>query len=129
MNIVLDTNVLVSALWSPGRKPGSIVNAAIVGRFVLCYDFRIVGEYERVLSYPKFGFHKSEIDALLEPLLRQGLCVVAEPLPEVPFTDETDRKFYEVARYCGVPLITGNIAHFPAEDAILSVADFCARYL
>ena len=38
MNIVLDTNVLVSALWSPGRKPGEIVAAAIMGCFNLCYD-------------------------------------------------------------------------------------------
>ena len=33
MNIVLDANVLVSALRSPGRKPGEIVAAAIMGRF------------------------------------------------------------------------------------------------
>ena len=35
MNIVLDTNVLVSALWSPGRKPGEIVGAAIAAGIVV----------------------------------------------------------------------------------------------
>lgn len=129
MNVVLDTNVLVSALWSPGRKPGAIVSAAIADRLKLCYDFRIVEEYERVLRYPKFGFLDSEIAALLEPLLRQGLSVVAPPLKAVPFTDETDRKFYEVARYCGAPLITGNLAHFPDDGTVVTVAEFYEKYL
>ena len=26
MNIVLDTNILVSALWSPGKNAGEILN-------------------------------------------------------------------------------------------------------
>lgn len=129
MNIVLDTNVLVSALWSPGRKPGEIVSAAIMGRFHLCYDFRIVEEYERVLRYPKFGFYESEIAALLEPLLRQGLSVVPEPIMDVPFPDESDRKFYEVARFCRVPLVTGNTAHFPKDETVLTVAEFYDRYV
>lgn len=129
MNIVLDTNVLVSALWSPGRKPGEIVAAAIVGRFNLCYDFRIVEEYERVLRYPKFRFQEWEIAALLDPLLKQGLSVVPIPLPQAPFIDETDRKFYEVARFCSAPLVTGNTAHFPKDGTILTVAEFYERYM
>lgn len=129
MNVVLDTNVLVSALWSPGRKPGEIVSSAIAGRFNICYDFRIVEEYERVLRYPKFDFSAWEIAALLEPLLRQGWSVTPVPLPEVPFTDETDRKFYEVARFCDAPLITGNRAHFPMEPGILTVSEFYGRFM
>ena len=129
MNIVLDTNVLVSALWSPGRKPGEIVGAAIAGRFKLCYDFRILDEYERVLRYPKFRFREWEIRALLEPLIQNGLSVVADPLPQVPFTDPSDRKFYEVARYCGAPLVTGNLAHYPEEAQVMSVARLYERYM
>ena len=129
MNVVLDTNVLVSALWSPGRKPGEIVNAAITGRFRLCYDFRILGEYERVLRYPKFRFQEWEIRALLEPLVKDGLSVVAEPLPQIPFVDESDRKFLEVARFCNAPLVTGNLAHFPQDKLVMSVAEFYDRYM
>ena len=129
MNIVLDTNVLVSALWSPGRKPGQIVTAAILGRFPICYDYRVAEEYERVLRYPKFGFRESEINALLDPLLRQGISVIPTPLPYVPFIDESDRKFYEVARFCRAPLVTGNTAHFPRDEHVLTVAEFCDRYI
>lgn len=129
MNVVLDTNVLVSALWSPGRKPGEIVTAAIAGRFALCYDFRILGEYERVLRYPKFRFEEWEIRALLEPLVKNGFCVVAEPITDVPFSDESDRKFYEVARFCRAPLVTGNLAHFPEDPLVMSVARFYELYM
>ncbi len=129
MNIVLDTNVLVSALWSPGRKPGAVVSAVIAGRFTLCCDFRIVEEYRRVLRYPKFRFREWEVGALLEPLLKQGFSVVAPPIMDVPFPDELDRKFYEVARFCQAPLVTGNSQHFPKDETVLTVAEFVDRYL
>lgn len=64
-----------------------------------------------------------------DPLLKQGLSVVPIPLPQAPFTDETDRKFYEVARFCGAPLVTGNTAHFPKDGTILTVAEFHERYM
>ena len=129
MNIVLDTNVLVSALWSPGRKPWEIVNAVLTRRFRLCYDMRIVGEYERVLRYPKFQFQEWEVRALLDPMVRAGLPVSAPTLKDVPFTDESDRKFYEVARHCNAPLVTGNLAHFPQDETVISVAEFHRRYM
>ncbi len=145
MNVVLDTNVLVSAAWSPGRNAADILEAVFSGRFVPCYDGRILEEYERVLRYPKFGFSEWEIDAVLAPVVKYGISVVvnadltgsdfkeaglAEAARNVSFErDESDRKFYEVAKYCHAILITGNKAHFPQEDFILSPAEFCQRYL
>ncbi len=130
MNVVLDTNVLVSAVWSPGRNAYNILNAAFAGRFILCYDHRILEEYERVLRYPKLGFTAQEVNAVLDPLLKNGFSVVAEPIAEVSFArDETDRKFYEVAKHCRAVLISGNLAHFPPDPDILSPAEFCRRYL
>ena len=90
MNIVLDTNVLVSAVWSPGRNAGSILNAVFTRRFTPCYDHRILEEYDRVLHY---------------------------------------RKFYEVAKFCHAILITGNGKHYPEEPDILTMSEFCERYL
>ncbi|AEF80338.1 hypothetical protein [Leadbettera azotonutricia] len=43
-------------------------------------------------------------------------------------TDETDRKFYDVARYCGAFLITGNTRYFPQEPQILNPAEFLESY-
>ena len=128
MNVVLDTNVLVSALWSSDSKPGYIVNAVIAGRFTACYDYRILDEYGRVLRRAKFGFLPWEVDYLLEPIVRGGLSVVPEPLIDIPFADESDRKFLEVARCCDAVLITGNMKHYPQDAQIMTVAEFYEKY-
>ena len=61
MIAVLDTNVLVSALWTPNGKAAYIVNQAIAGRLKLCHDYRILTEYREVLSRPKFKKMCSQI--------------------------------------------------------------------
>ena len=66
MNVVLDTNILISAAWSPGRNASNILNAVFARKFTACYDLRILSEYERVLHYPKFKFNEWEIDAILD---------------------------------------------------------------
>ena len=130
MNIVLDTNILVSAVWSPERNASNILNAAFARKFNVCYDYRILEEYDRVLHYPKLRFSEWEINSILDPIIKYGISIVADPLPAVPFErDETDRKFYEVAKFCKAILITGNLAHYPSEPDILSPADFCRKYL
>ncbi len=130
MNIVLDTNILVSAAWSPGRKPSQILTAVFAQRFTVCYDFRILEEYEQVLHYPKLDFSEWEINAILDPLIKYGISVLAEPMPEISFErDESDRKFYEVAKFCHATLVTGNLAHFPKDPEIMSPAEFCKQYL
>lgn len=128
MNIVLDTNVLVSALWSPSSKPAAILNAVISRNFTACYDYRILGEYNKVLRRPKFGFSEWEIICLLEPIIKNGISVIAEPLPKIHFTDDSDKKFYEVAKFCHASLITGNTKHYPQDSCITTVADFYQLY-
>ncbi len=129
MNIVLDTNVLVSALWSSNSKPATIVNSILARRFLVCYDYRILDEYYNVLRRPKFGFTEWEIEALLSFISKNGISVIVDPLPDVPFTDEDDKKFFEVAKFCHAPLITGNTKHYPQDSSIITVADFYQMYL
>lgn len=130
MNIVLDTNILVSAIWSPGRNAADILYAAFDRQFTICYDHRILDEYIRVLHYPKLKFEQWEIDSILEPIVKNGISVVAPAIKDVSFErDEDDRKFYEVAKYCNAILITGNLKHFPEEPDIMPPAEFCRRYL
>ena len=76
MQIVLDTNVLVSALWSANSKPAAIVTAVLARRFTACYDYRILDEYARVLRRPKFKFKDWEISALLDPIIKNGISVI-----------------------------------------------------
>ena len=130
MNIVLDTNILVSAIWSPGRNASVILNSVFAHKFTVCYDHRILEEYDRVLHYPKLGFSEWEINAILAPIVKNGISVVADPATDIPFErDETDRKFYEVAKLCNAVLITGNRKHYPPEEFIMEMYGFIQKYM
>lgn len=44
------------------------------------------------------------------------------------FMDEADKKFYEVAKFCGAKLITGNTKHFPNDEIVLTVSEFLEQH-
>lgn len=112
MNIVLDTNVIVSGLLSPFGPPAQIVRMIASGRIVLCYDARILTEYREVLLRPKFLFSKESVEALLDQITVTGVIVAGMPLRyELP--DKSDEPFLEVALAGNSPLVTGNVKHFP----------------
>ena len=126
--VVIDTNVLVSALLSPGSNSAKILRLAMEGRIVPCFDSEILLEYESVLFRPKFPFRAADVASLLEQLRKTGFSVA--PMPsDITFQDESDRKFYEVAKFCNATLITGNLKDFPRAPWILSPTDFCAKHL
>lgn len=127
MLAVIDTNVLVSALWSRNGAPARLLSLVISGAIIPCYDYRILTEYREVLKRPKFGFTASEVNSLLDWIADNGRCVLAEPL-STEFTDEADKKFYEVAKACGAKLITGNTKHFPHDGLVMTVTEFLERY-
>lgn len=124
MTVVLDTNVIVSALWTPNGKAAYIVNQVIAGKLKLCHDYRILTEYRDVLSRPKFKFSSWQINFLLETFEKDGISVIPDLLPNIHFVDESDRVFYEVAKFCNAPLVTGNLKHYPQDDCIKTVADY-----
>ena len=130
MNIVLDTNILVSAMWSPDGKAAKLIEAILSNRFTLCYDRRIAEEYHKVLRYPKLKFKEDDVAAFLESLLGYGLGIINYPKTDAVFDqDETDRKFYDVGKSCGAKIITGNLKHFPPDPDVMSLADFADQYL
>ena len=128
MLVVIDTNVLVSAFWSRKGAPAQILALIQNGRLTPCYDSRILAEYRRILRRPKFNFFEWEIIGVLTQIESDGMSVVPCPLA-VPFIDEEDRKFYEVARHCNATLITGNLKHFPKDEFVISVAEFMTSIL
>ena len=127
MKVVIDTNVLVPAIWSRNGAPAKIISMMLTGRLTPCYDYRIINEYREVLMRPKFKFSHGEVDALLDYIRIEGVSVLAEPV-DTEFTDEADKKFYEVARQCNAKLITGNLKHFPSDPTVFSVGDFLKKY-
>ena len=128
MIAVIDTNILVSALWKPAGNASMLISRVISGDIQVCYDHRIISEYREVLTRPRFCFSPEQVDLLLDVIIREGISVVPEPLPSVTMTDEDDRPFYEVARFCNAPLVTGNLRHFPEDPLVISWAEFCHNY-
>jgi putative PIN family toxin of toxin-antitoxin system len=50
---VFDTNVLISALFSPKRPPAQLLELALQGKIRLIISPHLIAEIERVLTYPK----------------------------------------------------------------------------
>ena len=124
MHVVIDTNILVSSLWSRDGGPAKVVSMILTEEIVPCYDYRIMAEYKEVLQRPKFNFSKFHINSLTGWIENYGSSIVAKPLDDV-FVDEADKKFYyEVAKSCGAVLVTGNLKHFPDDPQVMSVAEF-----
>ena len=123
LKVVLDTNVLVSALLNPGGKPAQILALIHGGHITLYYDSRIFLEYENVLSRKKFPFEARDRELLLAAISHRGMALVPAP-SDMDFSDTQDKKFYEAAAEAGAYLITGNKKHFPDLSWIVTPADF-----
>lgn len=114
MRLVIDTNVLVSALLKAGSVPDRALDAVWSSGAVLLYDARMAAEYRAVLTRPKFrGIDPVRIEALLARFPAAGALDGVPPL-DTPLPDEDDRCFVEVA--CSGradALVTGNLRDFP----------------
>lgn len=112
MLIVIDTNILVSALITPFGNAAKILDMTVRGDLRLLYDDRILSEYREVFLRPKFGFTKSDVDILLDYFEAEGLKIVPSLIDE-SLIDEDDIPFLEVAISGKADaLITGNKRHF-----------------
>ena len=127
IKVVLDTNVLVSALLANG-PPAAVMNLIAEGKIIPYYNDFIISEYWNVLKRPKFGFHPLQFTRLIDSVMRAGVAVEEYQSDSIPMQDEDDRKFYDVAKASRAFLITGNIKHFPMEPFIISPADFLKKY-
>ena len=124
MKVVVDTNVIVSALMNINGTPAKILSSIFNGDIKILYDNRIIYEYIDVLSRQEFGFSRGVINDMIDFLKRDGEFINAEYL-KINFSDDADKKFYEVYKYGDAQyLITGNIKHFPNEETIIMPKDF-----
>jgi hypothetical protein len=46
----------------------------------------------------------------------------------ITFADESDRKFYDLAKTNEALLITGNLKHYPCEGFIMNPSDFLHQF-
>lgn len=121
MRVVLDTNVLVSAMLSGGGAPDMVIQLVLQGEITLLADSRILAECDEMTARPRFGFDDAERRALLDVLADLAEPVIARPTA-ISFPDPDDRTFVEVALAGAADaLVTGNVRHFRPTSGRLSI--------
>jgi putative PIN family toxin of toxin-antitoxin system len=113
--VVVDTNVLVSALLGKGNAR-RVLDIVFSGRVSFSLSTSILAEYESVLQRPKFSQY-SEFAVLASSTLRSLQSIAQFVGPAISLRvcpDPDDDKFLDLAvaaqaRY----LVTGNKRHFP----------------
>ena len=130
---VFDTNVVVSGFLSPAGPPGRIVEWLRNGSVRAVLDDRIMAEYAEVLARPVFRLPVAEVELVLAAIRSRSFWVEAEaarPVRGLP--DPDDAPFLECALASGVPLVTGNLRHFPKSAAknatVITPAQFVALF-
>lgn len=123
MLIVLDTNIIVSALKTPDGKAYMLLEQVLEEKYKVCISSDIMAEYTNVLNRDKLALDKYLVDYLLSWLVINGLWI--EPLPSnndtVPMKDESDRKFFDLAKCLQAKLVTGNFKHYPVHELVTSL--------
>ena len=132
MRVVLDTNVLVSALLTPFGPPARVLDLVLVGDLTPVFDDRILAEYRQVLARERFGFDPDDVTDLLRYFEAEGEHVTPRPIA-VTLPDPDDVPFLETALTAQAEaLITGNVRHYPPEQrqgiVVLSPAAFLEHW-
>jgi putative PIN family toxin of toxin-antitoxin system len=101
MQVVLDVNVLVSAVISSRGAPAQILRLWEEERFDLVVSPQILDELERVIHYPRiqqrYNLQEAEVTRFLQ-FIRSGALVV-EPKVEITAIerDPSDNRYLECA--------------------------------
>ncbi len=111
---VIDTNVVVSGILTPGGNPARILAAITEGRIKLAYDARILAEYRDVLRRPKLRIQPLRIEAFLDGLRSQ---VLVSPTRANVAGPDPDALIFIEASLATVTrtIVTGNLPHYPPE--------------
>jgi len=113
IRVVIDTNVLVSALLQPLGPSAQVFLLSLNGSIRFCVSGPVYAEYEEVISRPRFQRDKETIANTLRVIREQGFWV--KPIERVrACSDPDDDMFLECAQASEADyLVTGNLRDFP----------------
>lgn len=115
MRVVLDTNVLLSAVWKPEGNEARVVRMGVERRrYEICVSGDVMAEYHDVLFRAKFAaYHEAARVMLAEIAARSVMVEPAERLAVA--RDPDDDRLLECATAAGAAyLVTGNLRDYPA---------------
>jgi len=113
LRVVIDTNVLVSAVIKPAGLQRTVLLLAVAKPARLYVSPSILEECGEVLGRPELQIRKGPRQQLLQLIKNRSYTVVPAKRVEVA-TDPDDNIFLECADAAAADyLITGNLKHFP----------------
>jgi putative PIN family toxin of toxin-antitoxin system len=116
IRVVLDTNILVSALLTPGGLPARVFLMSITEPEIeLAISGDVFAEYEDVIRRPKLRRSETEIAGTLQTIRTRGRWV--KPTGRIrACSDPDDDIFLECAQAVDAHyLVTGNTKDFPSN--------------
>jgi len=126
LRVVLDTNILVSALLTREGNPAKIYRMFLTQALTLVYCAKILDEYEDVIYRPRLKIPTADANIVMDAIRYYGeeIFMPVSRSGIIPMPDEDDRIFYDTAKTVGAYLITGNTKHYPSEPFILTPTEF-----
>ena len=129
---VLDTNVLVSGLISPGGPSAALLLELRAGAFELVVSPMLLAELDEVLGRPKFHTYATaaEVAAYVE-LIRRESTIHDDPPPAVGTlsADPDDEYLIDLARAVAADVLVSGDSHLLALRGVVPVmtpAEFLA---
>jgi putative PIN family toxin of toxin-antitoxin system len=131
LRAVLDVNVIISAVLSPGGAPAKILRAWLDGEFEFVASESLLSELDRALAYPKLRsrIEASSAQGLVE-FIRREAKMTGDPdgQPTVHSPDPGDDYLISLGASAGAVIISGDghllgIAH---EIPVYSPTHFLA---
>jgi len=111
MRIMIDTNVIVSAIYNPKSKPASVIKHVCENHELVLCDYIIAECYDVIMR--KFPHHATTFDKLLASL---GYELIAAPRDGLAMPDPKDSPILNAAIIADVDLIVSGDKHFLTLD-------------
>ncbi|HBX49694.1 MAG TPA: putative toxin-antitoxin system toxin component, PIN family [Bacteroidales bacterium] len=133
--IVLDTNVLISAIISSGYPYRILHNLVATERIKICLSEQVLTEYTEVATRAKFAQYKDFKQNslfIITNIKRVGKLYTPNIQLDI-ISDKADNRFLELAVFSKADfLITGNTNHFTFSEyesvKIISPKDYIENY-
>lgn len=127
LRIVLDTNIVVSALLNPDGLPRIVLTVSVTRPARLYVSDDVLEEYKAVLARPRFAISRGSQLQFLQ-LLKMRARIVAPSRKLEVTRDPADNIFLECAEAAAADyLVTGNQRHFPTfwgKTKVISSREF-----
>jgi putative PIN family toxin of toxin-antitoxin system len=132
LRVVLDTNVLISAIVF-GGIPRKILETVYRGELSSYFSAAIIDELKAVLERPKFGFPSEILQTILSELYNIGIFITPKSRVDLLTEDPDDNRILECAVEADATfLITGDSHLLNLERynniSIMSPAEYLTIY-